>query len=169
MNLPNKLTMLRIICVPVFCVLYAKGMYVAALIVFAAASLTDMLDGYIARKYDLVTNFGKIMDPLADKILVYSAFCLMIQDMTIPAWMLIVILFREFLVAGMRTVAASEGIVIDATMAQVGGPVAQIVDVYFGQAFLLCTLDDALVERTREQFGQHGDDVDAHYLISLTR
>jgi CDP-diacylglycerol--glycerol-3-phosphate 3-phosphatidyltransferase/cardiolipin synthase len=89
-------------------------MYVAALIVFAAASLTDMLDGYIARKYDLVTNFGKIMDPLADKILVYSAFCLMIQDMTIPAWMLIVILFREFLVAGMRTVAASEGIVIAA-------------------------------------------------------
>ncbi len=114
MNLPNKLTMLRIICVPVFCVLYAKGMYVAALIVFAAASLTDMLDGYIARKYNLVTNFGKIMDPLADKILVYSAFCLMIQDMTIPAWMLIVILFREFLVAGMRTVAASEGIVIAA-------------------------------------------------------
>ncbi len=114
MNLPNKLTMLRIICVPVFCVLYYKGSFIAALIVFALASLTDMLDGYIARKYDLVTNFGKIMDPLADKILVYSAFCLMIQDMTIPAWMLIVILFREFLVAGMRTVAASEGIVIAA-------------------------------------------------------
>lgn len=114
MNLPNKLTMLRVICVPVFCVLYAKGMYLAAVAVFAAASLTDMLDGRIARKYNLVTNFGKIMDPLADKILVYSAFCLMIQDMTIPAWMLIVILFREFLVAGMRTVAASEGIVIAA-------------------------------------------------------
>ena len=114
MNLPNKLTMLRVICVPVFCVLYAKGMFVAAVAVFAAASLTDMLDGRIARKYNLVTNFGKIMDPLADKILVYSAFCLMIQDLTIPAWMLIVILFREFLVAGMRTVAASEGIVIAA-------------------------------------------------------
>ena len=68
-----------------------------------------------------------------------------------------------------HTGCASEGIVIDATMAQVGGPVAQIVDVYFGQAFLLCSLDDALVERTGEQFWQHGDDVDAHYLISLTR
>ena len=87
-----------------------------ALIIFILASFTDMLDGKIARKYNLVTNFGKIMDPLADKVLVYSAFCMMVEDGTVPGWMLIVILAREFVVAGMRTVAASEGIVVAAGM-----------------------------------------------------
>ena len=91
------------------------GYHIAAFVIFIAASLTDMLDGKIARKYNLVTNFGKIMDPLADKILVYSAFCLLIPDY-VPGWMLIIILAREFTVAGMRTVAASEGIVIAAGM-----------------------------------------------------
>lgn len=114
MNLPNKLTLLRVILVPVFVVLYIKQMFIPAFIVFIVASFTDMLDGKIARKYNLITNFGKIMDPLADKILVYSAFCLFIEDGTMPAWILIVILLREFTVAGMRTVAASEGIVIAA-------------------------------------------------------
>ena len=116
MNLPNKLTLARIFAVPVYIVLYVNALYVPALIVFILASLTDMLDGKIARKYGLVTNFGKIMDPLADKILVYSAFTLFIADFTMPAWMLIVILAREFTIAGMRTVAASEGIVIAAAM-----------------------------------------------------
>ncbi|MGN0708831.1 MAG: CDP-diacylglycerol--glycerol-3-phosphate 3-phosphatidyltransferase [Anaerovoracaceae bacterium] len=116
MNLPNKLTIGRVIAVPFFIVCYLKEWFLAALIIFVLASLTDMLDGKIARKYDLVTNFGKIMDPLADKILVYSAFCLMIADGTVPAWMLIVILAREFLIAGMRTVAASEGRVIAADL-----------------------------------------------------
>ena len=116
MNLPNKLTMARIIAVPIFVILYMKQLYLAAFIVFILASFTDMLDGKIARKYNLITNFGKIMDPLADKILVYSAFCLMIGDGTVPAWMLIVILLREFAVSGMRTVAAANGIVIAAGM-----------------------------------------------------
>ena len=116
MNLPNKLTLGRIIAVPFFIALYMTGYYWPALIIFILASLTDMLDGKIARKYNLVTNFGKIMDPLADKILVYSAFCLMVGDGLIPAWVLIIILAREFLIAGMRTVAASEGIVIAADM-----------------------------------------------------
>lgn len=114
MNLPNKLTLLRIILVPVFVALYLLGMYIPALIVFVAASVTDHLDGKIARKRNLITNFGKIMDPLADKVLVYAAFCLFVQNGVIPGWMLIVILFREFAVAGIRTVAASEGIVIAA-------------------------------------------------------
>ena len=83
MNLPNKLTIARIIAVPFFMAAYIAGWYVPALIIFIAASLTDMLDGKIARKYGLVTNFGKIMDPLADKILVYAAFCLMVEDGTI--------------------------------------------------------------------------------------
>lgn len=114
MNLPNKLTVARIICVPVFVALYISDMFIAACAVFLVAAFTDFLDGYIARKQGLVTNFGKIMDPLADKILVYSAFCLMVEDATLPAWTLIIILLREFTVSGMRTVAAAEGIVIAA-------------------------------------------------------
>lgn len=116
MNLPNKLTIARIISVPFFIAAYMFGYYILAFILFIAASFTDMLDGKIARKYNLVTNFGKIMDPLADKILVYSAFCLMVEDGTVPGWMLIVILAREFAIAGMRTVAASDGTVIAAGM-----------------------------------------------------
>lgn len=116
MNLPNKLTIGRVIAVPFFIWFYLENWFIGALIIFIAASFTDMLDGKIARKYNLVTNFGKIMDPLADKVLVYSAFCLMIGDATIPSWMLIIILAREFLVAGMRTVAASEGKVVAADM-----------------------------------------------------
>ena len=116
MNLPNKLTVARVIAVPFFIAAYMMGYYLPAFIIFIAASFTDLLDGKIARKYNLVTNFGKIMDPLADKILVYSAFCLMVEDGSVPAWMLIVILAREFVVAGMRTVAASEGSVIAAGM-----------------------------------------------------
>lgn len=114
MNLPNKLTIARIIAVPVFTVLYLLKMPVLAFTVFILAALTDMLDGRIARKHNLVTNFGKIMDPLADKILVYAAFCLFVEDGLVPAYMLIIILAREFAVAGMRTVAASEGIVVAA-------------------------------------------------------
>lgn len=129
MNLPNKLTLGRIIAVPFFIALYMTGYYLPALVLFILASLTDMLDGKIARKYNLVTNFGKIMDPLADKILVYSAFCLMVGDGLIPAWMLIIILAREFLMAGMRTVAASEGIVIAADMSGKIKTVLQMVAV----------------------------------------
>ena len=116
MNLPNKLTVIRMVAVPFFIAFYMMGWALPALILFVAASLTDMLDGQIARKYNLVTNFGKIMDPLADKILVYSAFCMMVEDGTVPGWMMIVILAREFVVSGMRTVAASEGIVVAAGM-----------------------------------------------------
>jgi len=116
MNLPNKLTMARIIAVPFFVALYMAKLYIPAFIVFVLASVTDFLDGKIARKYNLVTDFGKIMDPLADKLLVYAAFTLFIEDKIMPGWMLIIILAREFLVAGMRTVAASQGTVVAAIM-----------------------------------------------------
>lgn len=102
--------------VPFFIVLYMMGYTLPAFIIFVVAALTDLIDGQIARKYNMITNFGKIMDPLADKILVYSAFCCMVENGLIPAWMLIVILSREFIVGGMRTVAASEGIVVAAGM-----------------------------------------------------
>ena len=117
MNLPNKLTLARIIAVPFFIAAYILGYYPVALVLFCAASITDYFDGKIARERNLITNFGKIMDPLADKILVYSALCLFIESKIIAAWMLIVILAREFIIAGMRTVAASEGRVLAAGMA----------------------------------------------------
>ena len=99
MNLPNKLTLGRVIAVPFFIIAYIAGYYWVALALFCAASITDYFDGQIARKNDLVTNFGKIMDPLADKILVYSALCLFIESGVIKAWMLIIILAREFAIA----------------------------------------------------------------------
>lgn len=116
MNLPNKLTMGRIIAVPFFIICFMMRFYWAALVLFCAASITDFFDGKLARSMGLVTNFGKIMDPLADKILVYSALCLFIDDKIIAGWMLIVILAREFAVSGMRTIAASEGTVLAAGM-----------------------------------------------------
>lgn len=116
MNLPNKLTVGRVIAVPIFIVSYVMKLYFFALVIFVLASLTDLLDGQIARRKNLVTNFGKIMDPLADKILVYSALCLFVEFEVIPAWMLIVILFREFTVSGVRTIAAADGKVIAAGM-----------------------------------------------------
>ena len=116
MNLPNKLTIGRMIAVPFFIAAYLFGYAPAALVIFIAASITDYFDGKIARSQNLITNFGKIMDPLADKILVYSALCLFIESDIIKAWMLILILAREFIVAGMRTVAAAEGTVLAAGM-----------------------------------------------------
>ncbi len=114
MNLPNKLTMLRVLAVPVFIIVYLLGHIYVATIIFISASATDALDGHIARSRGLVTNFGKIMDPLADKILVISALVILVQLSVVPGWMLIVILAREFIVAGLRTVAAADGIVIAA-------------------------------------------------------
>ena len=114
MNIPNQLTLMRILCVPVFIGFYLTGHFYIATGIFIAASFTDMLDGQIARAKGIVTNFGKIMDPLADKILVISAFVLLVQEKRVAGWMLIVILAREFVVSGLRTVAASEGIVIAA-------------------------------------------------------
>lgn len=121
MNLPNKLTVLRVIMIPFFVVaLLAFGGDVRLLrnisaAIFIVASLTDMLDGKIARKYNLVTNFGKFMDPLADKLLVCSALICLIQLGQLPAWMVIVIVSREFIISGFRLVAAEQGIVIAAS------------------------------------------------------
>lgn len=114
MNLPNKLTLLRILLVPVFIILEMNGHSYSALGVFIAASVTDFLDGWIARKYNLVSNFGKLMDPLADKILTMAAFVCLVELGQVAAWMVIVILAREFIVTGLRTVAAKDGVVIAA-------------------------------------------------------
>ena len=113
-NLPNQLTIARVCAIPLFIILLLMGFRVVATIVFLAAAFTDMLDGKIARKYNLVTNFGKLMDPLADKLLTMAAFVCLVELGDIPAWMVIVILGREFIITGMRQVAAAEGIVIAA-------------------------------------------------------
>jgi len=113
-NLPNKLTVGRMLAAPVFIVVLMLGYYYASAVIFILASLTDMLDGMIARKYNLVTNFGKIMDPLADKLLVVSALVCLVELGDVSGWMVIVILAREFTVTGLRTVAAAEGVVIAA-------------------------------------------------------
>lgn len=114
MNLPNQLTILRIILIPVFIVVLMMGHYYVAAGIFVVASATDALDGFIARKYNLVTNFGKLMDPLADKLLVVSALVCLVELGDIASWMVIVILAREFTITALRSVAASEGIVIAA-------------------------------------------------------
>ena len=118
MNLPNKLTIFRILCIPVFVVLMLVNTipynnYIAVG-VFIIASLTDMLDGKIARKYNLVTNFGKFMDPLADKLLVCSAMICLIPSGKLPTAIVIVIIAREFIISGFRLVASDNGIVIAA-------------------------------------------------------
>ena len=118
MNLPNKLTCLRMLMVPFFVaamVLPFSNHYLWALILFIAASFTDMLDGKIARKYNLVTNFGKFMDPLADKLLVCSALICLVELKELPAWMVIVIISREFIISGFRLVASDNGVVIAAS------------------------------------------------------
>ena len=118
MNLPNKLTILRTILIPFFlaAMLWKAVPYGnwIALVIFAIASLTDMLDGKIARKYNLVTNFGKFMDPLADKLLVSSAMIAFVELGRIPCWIVIIIIAREFIISGFRLVAADNGIVIAA-------------------------------------------------------
>ena len=132
MNLPNKLTIFRVILIVPFVVLLLGshqqwGWFMAlfggilgyvdyiAVAIFIIASLTDMLDGKIARKYNLVTNFGKFMDPLADKLLVCSALICLVEMGRLPAWMVIIIISREFIISGFRLVASDNGVVIAAS------------------------------------------------------
>ncbi len=121
MNLPNKLTLFRVILIPFFVLALLINpdnsicRYIADLI-FIVASLTDMLDGKIARKYNLVTNFGKFMDPLADKLLVCSAMICLISTGQLYAWIVIIIVAREFIISGFRLIAAENGLVIAANM-----------------------------------------------------
>ncbi len=120
MNLPNKLTIFRVILVPFFvAVLLAHPESTAwrlcAVAIYIIACLTDMLDGMIARKYNLITDFGKFMDPLADKLLVCSALICLISTGQLPAWAVIIIISREFIISGFRLVAADNGVVIAAS------------------------------------------------------
>lgn len=130
MNLPNKLTIFRMILIVPFVLLLLRGnggwfgqlseetgklVDYIALAIFVIASLTDLIDGKIARKYNMVTNFGKFMDPLADKLLVCSALIALVEMGRIPSWIVIVIISREFIISGFRLVAADNGVVIAAS------------------------------------------------------
>ena len=115
MNLPNKLTIVRVIMILPFVILMLKEMNLAALLVFVVASLTDLADGKIARKYNLVTNFGKFMDPLADKLLVCAALILLVELGRIPAWVVLIIISREFIISGFRLIASDNNVVIAAS------------------------------------------------------
>ncbi len=126
MNLPNKLTIFRVILIVPFIVLLLGGnagwfgenrliVNWIALAIFIVASLTDLLDGRIARKYHLVTNFGKFMDPLADKLLVCAALICLVEMGRIPSWVVIVIISREFIISGFRLIASDNGVVIAAS------------------------------------------------------
>lgn len=170
MNLPNKLTILRVILIPFFLVAlmvdaipYGKWIAVG---IFVIASFTDMLDGKIARKYNLITNFGKFMDPLADKLLVCSAMIALIELDRIPAWVVIIIIAREFIISGFRLVASDNGVVIAAgwwgkvktvvqmvmiifIMCDFGGKVVGIVEdvlIYAALALTIISLIDYLVK-----------------------
>lgn len=119
MNTPNKLTVLRMIMVPFFVLFMLTGLGGEAskwisLAIFVVASTTDWLDGYLARKLNLVTNFGKFMDPLADKLLVCSAMICLIETGKLAAWIVIVIIAREFIISGFRLIAVENGVVIAA-------------------------------------------------------
>ena len=121
MNLPNKLTIVRVCLIPFFvaALLFDHGnnytMRIVANVLFIIASLTDLFDGKIARKYNMVTNFGKFMDPLADKLLVCSALICLIELGQLAAWVVIIIISREFIISGFRLVAADNGVVIAAS------------------------------------------------------
>ena len=118
MNLANKITLVRLFLIPVFVIIFMIGgrdMNIAA-IVFIIASLTDAVDGHIARSRNMITNFGKFTDPLVDKVLTMAAFLVLVEDNTIPAWPVIIIISRELIITGFRTLAADSGITIAASM-----------------------------------------------------
>ena len=149
MNTPNKLTVLRMILVPVFMVVYMLESIpyntVLAAAIFIFASVTDWLDGYLARKNNLVTNFGKFMDPLADKLLVTGALlCLMERDI-VAFWVVMIIIAREFIVSGLRLVAVTKGIVIAAGNLGKLKTVTQLIAVTAAILSLPTLLVDALI------------------------
>ncbi len=120
MNLPNKLTIFRVILIVPFVIIMLSNFLGdiskwVALAIFIIASLTDMLDGKIARKYNLITNFGKFMDPLADKLLVSAAMICLVELGRIPSWVVVVIISREFIISGFRLIASDNGVVIAAS------------------------------------------------------
>ncbi len=140
MNLPNKLTMVRMLLIPFFLICFEidfPGHALTAFVIFVVASLTDFTDGYLARKDNLITDFGKFMDPLADKLLTASAFVCLTSIGFIPAWVVVIILAREFAITGLRTLAASDGIVLAAGIWGKAKTVSQMVAIILLLLYLI--------------------------------
>ena len=138
MTTASKVTVARILLIPVFMVMALSGYQLVALFLFVLAGATDWVDGYIARKYNQISNFGKFMDPLADKLLVTAALLIFVQWGRMPAWVLMVILTREFIVSGLRMMAAANGTVIAAGWS---GKVKTVVT-FLGIILMLTTFHD---------------------------
>ncbi|MEM1157105.1 MAG: CDP-diacylglycerol--glycerol-3-phosphate 3-phosphatidyltransferase [Verrucomicrobiota bacterium] len=143
MNLPNQLTLGRLVLCAIFVlVLEYSGVWrgAVALVVFSLAAVTDFLDGYLARKWDLITDLGKLLDPLADKILVSVAYIGLVREGMAPLWIVAVIISREFLITGLRTLAAAKGVIMAAEKVGKHKTISQMVTVIFG-LILLAMLD----------------------------
>lgn len=167
MNIPNQLTTLRVILIPVFMFFFTSDMnagHIIACAVFIIASLTDFLDGHLARKWHLVTNFGKIMDPFADKLLVLTALIYLAIEGTIPGWPVIIIIGRELLVTSLRALAADSGIILAArnlgkfkTVSQMfsiiflilGFQVVGLILLYVAVALTIISLVDYIVQLSK--------------------
>jgi CDP-diacylglycerol--glycerol-3-phosphate 3-phosphatidyltransferase len=150
LNAPNLMTLGRIACIPVFLALLSyenrRNSFLAAM-VFAAAAISDWLDGWLARVSNRVTTLGKFLDPLADKIIVLSALAMLVRLGRVPVWVVVIILARELLISGLRTIAMSEGLVIAAsrggkwkTSLQLSGIIALMVHYHFAIDYLLGTV-----------------------------
>ncbi len=170
MNLPNRLTIARLVLVPLFVLLMSVdhfASYLAAYVTFTVASLTDYYDGKIARRDGLITNFGKLMDPLADKILVTAAFVMLmkIPALTTPGWAIVAILAREFLVTGARSLAAADGSIIAANATGKTKTVIQMVHIY---TFLFLAIVAGLVERWLPDYAEvYGSVLSAASMYSI--
>ena len=167
MNIPNQLTTLRVILIPVFMFFFTSDITannIIAAIVFIVASLTDFLDGHLARKWNLVTNFGKIMDPFADKLLVLTALIYLAISGTIPGWPVIIIIGRELLVTSLRALAADNGIILAArnlgkfkTVSQMfaiiflilGWQIIGLILLYIAVALTIISLIDYLIQLSK--------------------
>jgi len=162
MNLPNQLTVARLILSFVFAGLLSNEsvtwVRTAALVVFVIAAITDFLDGYLARRDGLITNFGKLMDPLADKVLMCAGFVLLTRLELVPAWIVVVILTREFLVTGLRLVASAEGTVLAAENLGKYKTIIQIVTIIYFLVFLATR--DPLLSFLEPTFGAAGVGID---------
>ena len=133
-NLPNCLTVSRILLIPVFVLLFAspdEGRAVASAMVFGLAALTDLLDGYVARRRKQITNLGKLLDPVADKLLIVSALVLLVQFQRVATWVVIVMIAREIVVTGLRAVAAREGLIVSADPMGKWKVVFQVIAILF--------------------------------------
>lgn len=130
LNLPNSLTLFRIFLVPILVVVLLTkfdGREYVGLAIFLLAAVTDLLDGWVARKYGKVTRLGMLLDPLADKLLVSAAFISLVEIGLAPAWMVVIIIFREFAVSGLRSIAAQQGVTIAASPLGKGKTVSQVI------------------------------------------